>query len=414
MHEKVSDKSCWLVLIHCGEDVHDQVWNTFGWLVSATALSGFLRKYFHSTEASERQPRWTAVMSNDVGAAAEYPSAPRPIIGCHHLLLLHLKTECNTMWNPAWAHASKIVANGPKNYGPFQEGRSCALGRRCTILSHRRPSSHEGLRADLQNRNFTPFFLHAATISCERVARRPPKSQFHVSFWHSTTISHERVARRPPKSQFHLSFRLSTTISRERAARRPPKSQFHLTLSFWHSTTISCERVAPDTSKSQFHHSFAWSKLVSCERVAPQVRNFTSVFGDRTSFRAKGLQPTLQNRKFISAFGDQSWFRAKCLPPIEARFVRKSCRRDCKIAILPQFLAMQPRFVRKGCVSCRLVGTAPPLKREIEKKEKEEGTRARGQERMWRCEDVRMWGCEDVRMWGCEDVKMRRCEDVRI
>ena len=38
----------------------------------------------------------TAVMSNDVGAAAEYLSTPRPIIGWHHLLLLHLKTECNT------------------------------------------------------------------------------------------------------------------------------------------------------------------------------------------------------------------------------------------------------------------------------------------------------------------------------
>ena len=35
----------------------------------------------------------TAVMSNDVGAAAEYLSTPRPIIGWHHLLLLHLKTE---------------------------------------------------------------------------------------------------------------------------------------------------------------------------------------------------------------------------------------------------------------------------------------------------------------------------------
>ena len=36
----------------------------------------------------------------------------------------------------------------------------------------------------------------------------------------------------------------------------------------------------------------------------------------------------------------------------------------------------------------------------------------RGQERMWRCEDVRMWRCEDVKMWRWEDVKMRGCEDV--
>ena len=100
-HEKVSDKSCWLVFTHCGEDVHDQISNTLGWLVFIHCI--------RSAEASETQLRWTAVVSNDVGAAAEYPSAPRPIIGCHHLLLLHLKTECNTMSNPAWAHASKIV-----------------------------------------------------------------------------------------------------------------------------------------------------------------------------------------------------------------------------------------------------------------------------------------------------------------
>ena len=81
--------------------------------------------------------------------------------------------------------------------------------------------------------------------------------------------------------------------------------------------------------------------------------------------------------------------------------------------------------MRKGCVSCRLVGTAPPpaFKREIEKKE-----RARGQEekmwdeKMWRWEDVRrcekMWEdvkmrrCEDEKMWRWEDVKMRRCEKM--
>ena len=70
---------------------------------------------------------------------------------------------------------------------------------------------------------------------------------------------------------------------------------------------------------------------------------------------------------------------------IELHVVRKGCRRGCKIAILPQFLVIKPRFVRKGCISCRLVGTAPRLKREIEKQEGargQEGKRARGQERM--------------------------------
>ena len=52
-------------------------------------------------------------------------------------------------------------------------------------------------------------------------------------------------------------------------------------------------------------------------------------------------------------------------------------RGTSEIAILPQLLAIEPHFVRKGCVSCRLVATAPAsaFKREIEKKEK-----ARGQE----------------------------------
>ena len=70
---------------------------------------------------------------------------------------------------------------------------------------------------------------------------------------------------------------------------------------------------------------------------------------------------------------------------IEPRFVRKGCAGQVEIAILPQFLAIELHFVRKGCVSCRLVGTAPApaFKREIEKKE-----RARGQEgKRRRCED---------------------------
>jgi len=62
--------------------------------------------------------------------------------------------------------------------------------------------------------------------------------------------------------------------------------------------------------------------------------------------------------------------------------------------------------VRKGCVSCRLVGTAPApaFKREIEKKEKargQEGKRARGQEGK-RARDKRR-RCE---MGRCEDEKM--------
>ena len=71
----------------------------------------------------------------------------------------------------------------------------------------------------------------------------------------------------------------------------------------------------------------------------------------------------------------------------------------------------------------------------VERRREQEGKRARGQERMWRCEDEKMWGCEDVKMWregekircedekircedekmwGWEDLKMRKCEDVQM
>ena len=95
-----------------------------------------------------------------------------------------------------------------------------------------------------------------------------------------------------------------------------------------HFVRRGCSRTSPAQVKSQFFLSFWPSTIISCEGVAPgQVRhkknrNFTSVFGDRPSFRAKGL---LRDKSGTS-----------------------------KIAILPQFLAIDPHFVRKGCS-----GTSP-------------------------------------------------------
>ena len=104
--------------------------------------------------------------------------------------------------------------------------------------------------------------------------------------------------------------------------------------SFWRSNLISCERVARDDLKSQFYLSFWRSNIISCERVrrkheiaifpqfltiakglprTPWNRNFSSVFDDRTSFRAKGLRGQLWNRNFTSVFDDRTSFRAKGL-----------------------------------------------------------------------------------------------------
>ena len=86
------------------------------------------------------------------------------------------------------------------------------------------------------------------------------------------------------------------------------------------------------------HRSFYTQTLLhtGLPRFVVNIRNFTSVFGDRTSFRAKGLPRHTQNLNFTSVFGDRTSFRAKWLP-------------TCKIAILPQFWAIEPHFVRKSC-----------------------------------------------------------------
>jgi hypothetical protein len=42
-------------------------------------------------------------------------------------------------------------------------------------------------------------------------------------------------------------------------------------------------------------------------------RNFTSIFGDRTSFRTKGFAGHFPNRNFTSVYGDRTSFRAKGL-----------------------------------------------------------------------------------------------------
>ena len=98
-------------------------------------------------------------------------------------------------------------------------------------------------------------------------------------------------------------------------------------------------------------------------RREPGNRNFTSVFGDRTSFRAKGFAG-----------------RLAILPQFLPHFVRKSCAGQVEIAILLQFLVIEHHFVRKGCVSCRLVGTAPAPRLQKRNRKEGEGKRARGQE----------------------------------
>ena len=116
--------------------------------------------------------------------------------------------------------------------------------------------------------------------------------------------------------------------------------------------------------------------------MTPQNRNFTTVFDVQRPFRAKGLRWTKSNRNFTTVFDVQRPFCAK-----------KGCGGPSKIAILPRFWTSNVHFVQKGCVSWLSGGTAPALKREIERRARE---RERERER------------------GSADVKVRRCRSADL
>ena len=153
----------------------------------------------------------------------------------------------------------------------------------------------------------------------------------------------------PPKFLNRNSISVFSDRTSFRAKRLPPKlviSQFYF--SFWRSNLISCERVVADISKSQFY-------LISCEKVAAEV---------------------VKSQFYLS------FWRSNLIS------CEKVAAEVGNIAILLQFLVIEPRFVRKGCVSCRPVGTAPRLQErnrkegESKRAREQEGKRARGQERM--------------------------------
>ena len=96
--------------------------------------------------------------------------------------------------------------------------------------------------------------------------------------------------------------------------------------SFYTQTLLHTEAFTQRTFYTQtllhtntfFLHTdaFTLNKHFYAQRPGPRNRNFTSVFGDRTSFRAKGLRlDAYRNRNFISVFGDRTSFRAKRLRP---------------------------------------------------------------------------------------------------
>ena len=206
-------------------------------------------------------------------------------------------------------------------------------------------------RVSFANRNFTPVFGDRTSFRAKGLHsdKRKSKAQFYFSFWRSSFGAKGLHSdKRKSKSQFYFSFWRSNLISYERVATGSCKSQFYS--SFWQSNLISRERVA--FGQAQIKFAILPQCLAielhfvrkGCARTsANQNRNFTSVFADRTSFRAK---ESIATGSCKSQFYSSFW---------RSNFI--SCER----------------------VAFRAVSLALPraFKREIEKKE-----RARGQERM--------------------------------
>ena len=224
---------------------------------------------------------------------------------------------------------SKIVANGPRNDGPFQEGRSCALGRRCTILSNRRPSSHEW-------------------IPTAHRSNQPVRSEVYCNL---PAAAKQSVARRDMMlaqlqhfGDLHLiarNFAMCAYILEHHSIHLNPLQSIHCSEQPLHSPAAGLPRAALEPHFVR--------KL--------QNRNFTSIFFWHSNFIPRGsskIAILLQFLRFKFHFVRKSCRQGSKIAilfqllTLELHFVRKGCRRGSKIAILLQFLTLEPHFVRKG------------------------------------------------------------------
>ena len=260
-------------------------------------------------------------------------------------------------------------------------------------FTHRRYYTHR--RFYTQTLLHTDAFTHIAILlqflgdptsfrakgTCERVARDKLKSQFYLSFCRSNLISVRKgcagqveIAILPQFLTIEPHFRCETVHRKHEIVILP---QF-LTIEP-HFVRKGCAGQVDIAILPQFltiEPHFRAKGL----RGTRWNRNFTAVFGDRTSFRAKGLRGTSWNRNFTSVFGDRTSISCETVHPetrnrnftsifddrtsfscekvardklksqfyfsfwrSEPHFVRKGCAGQVEIAILPQFLTIEPR-----------------------------------------------------------------------
>ena len=125
---------------------------------------------------------------------------------------------------------------------------------------------------------------------------------------------------------------------------------FLQTDAFCTQTLLHTDAFYTHTHTNTFtHRDFYTQTLITHRRFLHTSQFLLSVLGDpNLIFVRKGFHRKTRNRNFTSVFWRSNLISCERVAPD-----------DLKSQFLPQFWAIEPHFVRKGCVSCRLVGTAP-------------------------------------------------------
>ena len=108
-----------------------------------------------------------------------------------------------------------------------------------------------------------------------------------------------------------------------------------------HTKTLSHTDADAFYTQALLHKHPLWHTKLDTQTKLNTETLYTQKFKPQ-SWRNRRLPQLLMNRRSKIAILHQ-------FLPIEPHFVRKGCNRHSKIAILLQFLTIEPHFVRKGC-----------------------------------------------------------------
>ena len=140
------------------------------------------------------------------------------------------------------------------------------------------------------------------------------KSQLYFSFWRSNHLVRKGSPDLVQIAILPQFLAIEPDFVQKGCARTRANENRTFTSVFGGRTSFRAKGLRPDARNRIF------TLLVFSDRTSFRAKwfagrvahcNFSSGFRDRTSFRAKGLRPDARNRIFTLVFGDRTSFRAK-------------------------------------------------------------------------------------------------------